>query len=364
MTSLDLETKLRLRAQNAFAVAQSREAVETLWSFYGANAIYTRDPLQRYLRDVQAASQHFSFNFDIAGSAFGTRRARGKVCESDYVAVVRPAALRRRGAMGAGLSQPHGARGRAVPAGRRARPRRPHARQPPAASASASRSWSRTAPAPAATSPPRRWRSRAPDGYTLLATSDGPLVINPERLREHAVQHAARLRADLDRRERRPGADGLPDACRLTSLEEVSALAKIAQADLRHLGLRQQPARRRRAAQGLRAASSSRTCRTRDSAQAVGDAMSCNVDLIFGAISTGIPHIRAGKLKPIAVTQPEAPCRPARHADLRRGRPPGGGDRGLHGPARARPARRARSSSKLYCRGAAILQGEGNRASA
>jgi 3-hydroxy-9,10-secoandrosta-1,3,5(10)-triene-9,17-dione monooxygenase len=75
---LDLETKLRLRAQNAFAVAQSREAVETLWSFYGANAIYTRDPLQRYLRDVQAAGQHFSFNFDIAGSAYGTVALGGK----------------------------------------------------------------------------------------------------------------------------------------------------------------------------------------------------------------------------------------------------------------------------------------------
>src|SRR5687767_9313201 len=67
-----LERKLQLRAQNALAVAQAREAVDTLWSFYGANAIYTRDPLQRYLRDVQAASQHFSFNFDIAGSAYGT----------------------------------------------------------------------------------------------------------------------------------------------------------------------------------------------------------------------------------------------------------------------------------------------------
>lgn len=76
--SLEVEEKLRLRAQNAFAVAQSREAVETLWSFYGANAIYTRDPLQRYLRDVQAASQHFSFNFDIAGSAFGTVALGGK----------------------------------------------------------------------------------------------------------------------------------------------------------------------------------------------------------------------------------------------------------------------------------------------
>jgi 3-hydroxy-9,10-secoandrosta-1,3,5(10)-triene-9,17-dione monooxygenase len=74
----DLETKLRYRAQNALAVAQAREAVETLWSFYGANAIYTRDPLQRYLRDVQALGQHFSFNFDIAGSAYGTVALGGK----------------------------------------------------------------------------------------------------------------------------------------------------------------------------------------------------------------------------------------------------------------------------------------------
>jgi 3-hydroxy-9,10-secoandrosta-1,3,5(10)-triene-9,17-dione monooxygenase len=76
--NLSLEEKLRLRAQNALAVAQAREAVETLWSFYGANAIYTRDPLQRYLRDVQAASQHFSFNFDIAGAAYGTVALGGK----------------------------------------------------------------------------------------------------------------------------------------------------------------------------------------------------------------------------------------------------------------------------------------------
>jgi 3-hydroxy-9,10-secoandrosta-1,3,5(10)-triene-9,17-dione monooxygenase len=75
---LDMAAKLRLRAQNTFAVGLCREAIETLWSFYGANAIYTRDPLQRYMRDVQAASQHFSFNFDIAGSAFGTVALGGK----------------------------------------------------------------------------------------------------------------------------------------------------------------------------------------------------------------------------------------------------------------------------------------------
>src|SRR4030095_16905022 len=75
---LDLETKRRRRTQTGSAVSKSRETVETLWSFYGANAIYTRDPLQRYLRDVQAASQHFSFNFDIAGSAFGIAALGGR----------------------------------------------------------------------------------------------------------------------------------------------------------------------------------------------------------------------------------------------------------------------------------------------
>lgn len=67
----DIETKLRYRAQAAFAVNQAREAVETLWSCYGAQGLYTRDPLQRHLRDVLAMNQHFSYNFDIAGSAFG-----------------------------------------------------------------------------------------------------------------------------------------------------------------------------------------------------------------------------------------------------------------------------------------------------
>jgi 3-hydroxy-9,10-secoandrosta-1,3,5(10)-triene-9,17-dione monooxygenase len=73
----DLATKLRYRAQSAFAVNQAREAVEVLWSCYGAQGLYTRDPLQRHLRDVMAIGQHFSFNFDIAGSAFGLNALGG-----------------------------------------------------------------------------------------------------------------------------------------------------------------------------------------------------------------------------------------------------------------------------------------------
>ena len=73
----DLETKLRFRAHSAFAVNQAREAVETLWSCYGAQGLYRRDPLQRHLRDAIAISQHFSFNFDIAGAAYGTHALGG-----------------------------------------------------------------------------------------------------------------------------------------------------------------------------------------------------------------------------------------------------------------------------------------------
>jgi 3-hydroxy-9,10-secoandrosta-1,3,5(10)-triene-9,17-dione monooxygenase len=74
----DIPTKLRWRAQNAYAVRQARQAVEVLWSCDGANAIYTRDPFQRYMRDLMAINQHFSFSFDIAGAAFGTVALGGK----------------------------------------------------------------------------------------------------------------------------------------------------------------------------------------------------------------------------------------------------------------------------------------------
>lgn len=74
----DMATKLRFRAHSAFAVNQARRAVETLWSCYGAQGLYTHDPIQRHLRDVMAINQHFAFNFDIAGAAFGQYALTGK----------------------------------------------------------------------------------------------------------------------------------------------------------------------------------------------------------------------------------------------------------------------------------------------
>ena len=42
----------------------------------------TRDPLQRHLRDVLAMAQHVSFNFDIAGSAYGLNALGGAYANS------------------------------------------------------------------------------------------------------------------------------------------------------------------------------------------------------------------------------------------------------------------------------------------
>lgn len=148
----------------------------------------------------------------------------------------------------------------------------------------------------------------APDGYTLFAPSDGPLVINPnvyarvnfDTLRDFApISLVASVGLVL------MACPALP----VSSLQDVLFLArsrKLTYAssgfgssqhlagemlmDSAHIDLTHVPYK------GFGAA--------------VGDAVACNVDLIFGAISTGIPYIRGGKLRPIAVTTP------GRHAGL------------------------------------------------
>ena len=143
----------------------------------------------------------------------------------------------------------------------------------------------------------------APDGYTLLATSDGPLVINPSvykdlpfnPLRDFAPIGIAASAGLVLMSCPTLGASSVHDVLALAkgrkltyatsgygSSQHVAGelLKDSADIDLTHVPYK-----------GFGAA--------------VGDAISCTVDLIFGAISTGIPHIRAGKLKAIAVTQPQ-----------------------------------------------------------
>ena len=143
----------------------------------------------------------------------------------------------------------------------------------------------------------------APDGYTLLATSDGPLVINPavyasmpfNTLRDFApISIAASAGLVL------LACPNLPVA----SLQDVLNLSRTRKLTYATSGY---GSSQHVAGELLKDSANIELTHVpyKGFGAAVGDAMSCNVDLIFGAISTAIPHVRSGKLKPIAVTQPK-----------------------------------------------------------
>lgn len=143
----------------------------------------------------------------------------------------------------------------------------------------------------------------APDGYTLFATSDGPLVINPnvyatvpfDTLRDFApISMTASIGLAL------MACPNLP----VSSLGDTIALARTRKLTYASSGF---GSSQHLAAEMLMASAGIELTHVpyKGFGAAVVDAVSCNVDLIFGAISTGLPHIRAGKLKPIAVTQPK-----------------------------------------------------------
>ena len=67
----DMEKKLRIRRDAAFAVNLCTEAVSILYRAAGARALYTKDSLQRRFRDAHAVAAHISFNFDVVGPAWG-----------------------------------------------------------------------------------------------------------------------------------------------------------------------------------------------------------------------------------------------------------------------------------------------------
>lgn len=148
----------------------------------------------------------------------------------------------------------------------------------------------------------------APDGYTLLAASDGPLVINPnvyakvpfDTLRDFAPISIA------------TGAGFVLMACTkvpASTVAEVIALARQKKLTIASSGF---GSNHHLAGEMLKTSAGIELTHVpyKGFGNAVVDAVGCNVDLLFGAISSGIPHIRSGKLKPIAVTQP------ARHAGL------------------------------------------------
>ncbi len=143
----------------------------------------------------------------------------------------------------------------------------------------------------------------APDGYTLLATSDGPLVINPsvykalpfDPLRDFApISIAASAGLVL------MACPALP----VSSLQDVLSLSKTRRLTYASSGY---GSSQHVAAELLKDSAGIELTHVpyKGFGAAVVDALACNVDLIFGAISTGLPHVRGGKLKAVAVTQPK-----------------------------------------------------------
>ena len=142
-----------------------------------------------------------------------------------------------------------------------------------------------------------------PDGYTLLATSDGPLVINPAvypTMPFNTVRDFAPISIAASAGLVLMACPSLP----ASSLQEILSLAKSKKLTYASSGY---GSSQHVAAELLKDSAHIDLTHVpyKGFAAAVVDAVSCNVDLIFGAISTGIPHIRSGKLKPIAVTQPK-----------------------------------------------------------
>ncbi len=142
----------------------------------------------------------------------------------------------------------------------------------------------------------------APDGYTLFAASDGPLVINPnvyakvpfDTLRDFApISIAASAGFVL------MACPSVPVA----SVADVIALAKSRNVTIASSGF---GSNHHLAGEMLSTSAGINMTHVpyKGFGQAVIDAIGCKVDLIFSAISSGLPHIRGGKLSAIAVTVP------------------------------------------------------------
>lgn len=67
----DLEKRMRYRRDTCFATNMCVEVVDMINLGFGAEALYTGRPLQRYFRDAHAVASHIAFNMDVAASAHG-----------------------------------------------------------------------------------------------------------------------------------------------------------------------------------------------------------------------------------------------------------------------------------------------------
>ena len=65
------ETRAVMRRDSAYGAKLFTEAVDLLVQITGAAGLYTRNPMQRYFRDVHALSQHAAMVWDVCGQNYG-----------------------------------------------------------------------------------------------------------------------------------------------------------------------------------------------------------------------------------------------------------------------------------------------------
>ena len=68
---MDVEEKLRIKRNVAYATQLCTEAVDLLHAMAGANGIYDQYPIQRIFRDAHSLGAHIGFAFDAHGSNWG-----------------------------------------------------------------------------------------------------------------------------------------------------------------------------------------------------------------------------------------------------------------------------------------------------
>jgi 3-hydroxy-9,10-secoandrosta-1,3,5(10)-triene-9,17-dione monooxygenase len=68
---MDVEEKLRIKRNVAYATQLCTEAVDLLHAMAGANGIYDAYPIQRIFRDAHSLGAHIGFAFDAHGSNWG-----------------------------------------------------------------------------------------------------------------------------------------------------------------------------------------------------------------------------------------------------------------------------------------------------
>lgn len=143
----------------------------------------------------------------------------------------------------------------------------------------------------------------APDGYTLLAASDGPLVINPNvyaKIPFDTLKDFAPISIATSAGFVLLACPALP----ASTVAEIIALAKKKKLTIGSSGF---GSNHQLVGEMLKQSAGIDLTHVpyKGFGNAVVDAVACNVDLLPGAISSGMPHVRAGKLKAIAVTGPK-----------------------------------------------------------